>query len=58
MLFQLPLTANIQLDVYGNNLSSPAIASFTTDGVQTSAAFEIYYDGVNWALAESLIPSY
>lgn len=58
MLFKLPLTANIQLDVYGNNLSSPAIASFTTDGVQTSAAFEIYYDGVNWALAESLIPSY
>lgn len=58
MLLKLPLTAGIQLDVYGNNLSSPAIASFTTDGVQASASFEIFYDGVNWALAESIIPSY
>lgn len=58
ILFKLPSTANITLDVYGNNLSSPSIASFTTDGVQTSASLDIFYDGVNWALADSIIPSY
>jgi hypothetical protein len=57
LLFKLPLTSGITIEVYGNNISSPVIAQFTTDGVQTTATFELYFDGSTWQLAESLIPS-
>ena len=57
ILFTLPATSGIVLQVRDDLVSGPLLATFTTDGVQPNALMEFTY-GSGWNITNAIIPAF
>jgi hypothetical protein len=58
ILFLLPATPGITLNIYNDSLSGTLLATFTTDANESNISIEFVYNGTAWAVLNAIIPAF
>jgi len=58
LLFALPATPGITLNIHNGTLTGTLLATFTTDANESNISIEFVFNGTSWAVLNAIIPAF